>query len=117
MKRIGILAVALAALAAGAHAAPKNQVASPTLSDEAAAAIKAAFPDATIGAAKLDIDRGLQVYYVKLTGNKNVRSAEVTALAPVMILQSELGVQQEDLPDVVAASLRPCRRECPFNVG
>lgn len=83
-------------------APPRNQIASPTLSDEAAQAIKAAFPDATIGKGKLNIDRGLQVYYVELTGDKNVDKVEVTALPPVMVLQSTLHIQQEDLPDAVA---------------
>ncbi|HWB60193.1 MAG TPA: malectin domain-containing carbohydrate-binding protein, partial [Chthoniobacteraceae bacterium] len=103
LSPIGTTALALAfAVHNLLSAPPKNQVASPTLSDEATQAIKAAFPDATIGAAKLNIDRGLQVYYVGLTGDKNVDSVEVTALAPVMVLQSSLKVEQKDLPDAVA---------------
>ena len=95
------LAMAFAAQSLFA-APPKNQIASPTLSDEAAQAIKTAFPDATIGAAKLNIDRGLQVYYVDVTGDKAVDNMEVTALAPVMVLQSSLKVERKDLPEEVA---------------
>ena len=76
--------------------------ASPTLSDEAAQAIKVAFPNATIGAAKLNMDRGLQVYYVELTGDRSVSSVEVTATAPAMVIQAALKLEQKDLPAAIA---------------
>ena len=99
---------------AGPRLPQKIHAASPTLSDEAAQAIKAAFPDATIGAAKLNMDRGLQVYYVELAGDENVSSVEVTATAPVMVVQADLKVEQKDLPDaVVKAANASCRISPP----
>ena len=50
---------------------------SPTLTDEAKQVIAKAFPNATIGDVKLNIDRGIEAWFVQLAGDPNVSTVEV----------------------------------------
>ena len=100
-----VLVVGLAArslFGAGGPKPPQNVPASPALSAEARAGDQGGLPRCDDRAAKLNMDRGLQVYYVELTGDKSVSSVEVTATAPVMVIQAALKVEQKDLPAAVA---------------
>ena len=78
----------------------------PTPSDAVLQAIKTQFPGAVTGAAKLNMDRGLEVYYVDVTGVKDVDTVEVcggSAMinAPVMVLQASQKVTEKNLSDTV----------------
>ena len=102
------LALALAAQSLSAEPKDEKMVPAPsTLTDEAIKVIKAAFPNATIGDAKLNMDRGIEAWFVQLSGDKGVSSVEVSAgsaqiTAPVMVMQSSLKLGHNDLPDAVA---------------
>ena len=82
--------------------------ASPTLTDEGAQAVKKAFPNVTIGASKLNMDRGIEAWFVDVTGDPTVSTVEVSAgsaqikVLPVMVVQSSLKLEQKDLPEAVS---------------
>ncbi|HWB58066.1 MAG TPA: malectin domain-containing carbohydrate-binding protein [Chthoniobacteraceae bacterium] len=78
-----------------------------TLTDEGAQAIKKIFPNATIGASKLNMDRGIEAWFVSVTGDPNADTVEVAAgsaqtTVPVMVMQSSLKQAYKDLPEAVA---------------
>src|SRR5580658_10511793 len=84
MKHTRILCAALALAFASqtlfAEPVDEKMVPAPaTLTDEGAQAIKKAFPNVTIGASKLNMDRGIEAWFVDVTGDPNVSSVEVSA--------------------------------------
>ena len=92
-------ALVLAVAATNAWAADPKPT--KNISDAAAKTLKDAYPTATVGATLLNVDRGLAVYYVTLTGDKSVSVAEVTAIAGTL-MQGDLKLDQKDLPDAAA---------------
>lgn len=104
-----MLALAFASQTLFAEPVDEKMVpASPTLTDEGAQAIKKAFPNVTIGASKLNMDRGIEAWFVDVTGDPNVSSVEVAAGSaqikglPVMVLQSSLKLDVKNLPAAVS---------------
>ncbi len=65
------------------------------------------FPNAKIAGAKLNMDRGIEAYYVSLMDQKDVNVVEVSQASaqikvPVMVMQTDLFVNQfADLPPAV----------------
>lgn len=108
--RISCAALALALSAQTLFAEPVDEKmvpAPPTLTDEGAQAIKKVFPNVTIGASKLNMDRGIEAWFVNVTGDPSVDTVEVAAgsaqtTVPVMVMQSSLKQEQKDLPEAVA---------------
>ncbi len=103
-----LLALAVQFALAADPNAPANPLAPPTLPsptvlpDAVTNTLKSAYPSATIGKFLLNMDRGVPVYYVNLSGDKSVSTAEVTALG--VLMQGDLKLTQKDLPAPVASA-------------
>jgi len=81
---------------------PKTPPSPTVLPDAVTQTIKTAYPSATLGSFLLNMDRGVPVYFVTLTGDKTVSSAEVTALG--VLMQGNLKLDQKDVPPAVAGA-------------
>ena len=97
-----MVAVASLTLFAG-DSAPKDDRPRPAaaLPDACIQAVKAAYPNATLGEFKINVDRGVYVYNIPVTGDKNVGSVEIAATKGIL-MQGELAVTEKNLPDAVA---------------
>ena len=77
------------------------------ITDEATKAVTTMFPNAKIAGAKLNMDRGIEVYYVQLMDEKEVNAVEVSQASamikvPVMVMQtSKYLYKLDDLPPEV----------------
>ncbi len=109
MKRAKILAlvalvllVVVACHIAAAKSTKEKKCKKPVLPPAAAAAIKKAFPQATVGEIEREKE-GVVLYEVELDQNGQKIEVEVTTAG--QIVEVEMEVAQEDLPEAVAKTL------------